>query len=314
MERRAHYVAVGSFVLAMILLGFVALLWLGRVQISERLERYYIFFRGPVNGLTKGSSVQYDGIPVGRVVDVRVDPDNIEQSQVTVAIDLSLVRIKTDARAYLDTNILSGVSTVQLRGGTQKAPDLKPMPGHKYAKILPGESSLQRVYASAPQVLEKFTIVADDLHALLNRKNRKAFGASLANMQALTGSLARRSKELGGLVHNAAGAAGALRSLAVSLDRSYSGKGGLKERLTLLLRDYDALAQSLKGGSREFDAMMRETRPGVRDFTKSTLPKLDALLARAHRLVTRLDRVTKKIEDNPSVLVFGEERRGYKPR
>src|SRR5260370_15304262 len=130
METRAHYVAVGAFVLAAILLAFVTVLWLGRSEFSQQAKRYYIYFRGSVVGLNKGSQVQYNGIPVGRVVDIRVDPDNLEQIQVTVEIDTGIVDIKTDARAYLDANILNGIATIQIRGGTREAPTLEPQAGH----------------------------------------------------------------------------------------------------------------------------------------------------------------------------------------
>ena len=61
METRAHYVAVGAFVLAVIVIGFVAVLSLGRVEFAQDLKRYYIFFKGSVTGLSKGSAVQYNG-------------------------------------------------------------------------------------------------------------------------------------------------------------------------------------------------------------------------------------------------------------
>ena len=125
METRAHYVAVGAFVLAIIVLGFVAVLSLGRVEFAQELKRYYIFFKGSVTGLSKGAFVQYNGITVGRVVDVRVDPDDLEKIQVTVEIDTNLVNIKTDARAFVDTNLLSGVATIQIRGGTREARNLE---------------------------------------------------------------------------------------------------------------------------------------------------------------------------------------------
>src|SRR5487761_1291996 len=166
METRAHYVAVGAFVLAIVSLAFGSVLWLGRVEFSQVLERYYIFFRGSVAGLGKGSSVQYNGIPVGRVIDVRVDPDNIAQIQVMVEIDTGLVSIKSDARAFLDTNILSGVSTVQIRGGTEGAPDLKPKPGHHYPIIKPARSELEEVKASLPELTGALKTVAGNLNAL----------------------------------------------------------------------------------------------------------------------------------------------------
>jgi phospholipid/cholesterol/gamma-HCH transport system substrate-binding protein len=314
METRAHYVVVGAFVFAMIILGFAALVWLGRLQVSENLERYYVFFKGPVAGLSKGSAVQYNGIPVGRVVDVRVDPDNIEQVQVTVELDRSLVHIRNGARATLDTNILSGVSTVQIRGGTQQSSDLKPKPGHKYAEIPTGETSLQRVYATVPELLDRFNLVADDLNALLNEKNRKAFAASLSNLQTLTGALASRSRELRGVVANADAAASGLRSLVDHVDKSYVSRGGLKDQLSRTLDDYDGLAKSLAGSSRQIDAMLRENRPGFREFTRDTLPKADAVLVSARELFAELNRVATKIEDNPSLLLFGEGQRGYRPQ
>jgi hypothetical protein len=119
---------------------------------------------------------------------------------------------------------------------------------------------------------------------------------------------------LRGLVANADGAARALKTLVAEVDRSYAGRDGIKDRLLRTLDDYDGLAKSLTGDSRQLDAMLRENRPGLREFTRDTLPKADAVLAGARELVTRLDRVAAKIEDNPSLLLFGEGQRGYRPQ
>ena len=153
METRAHYVAVGAFVLAVIFLAFVAVLWLGRAEFAQEAKRYYIYFRGSVAGLSKGSQVQYNGIPVGRVIDIRVDPHNLEQIQVTVEVDTSIVNIKSDAQAFLEANILNGIATVQIRGGTREASELVPRPGHKYAVITAGRSELEEVKASLPELV-----------------------------------------------------------------------------------------------------------------------------------------------------------------
>src|SRR6266550_5257174 len=174
METRAHYVAVGAFVLAVIVIGFVAVLSLGRVEFAQDLKRYYIFFKGSVTGLGKGSVVQYNGITVGRVVDVRVDPDDLEKIQVTVEIDTNLVKIKTDARAFVDINLLSGVATIQVRGGTREAKDLEPETGHRYPVIAAGSSVFQRVTETGPQLLDRLMVVVDNLNTLLNEQNRKA--------------------------------------------------------------------------------------------------------------------------------------------
>src|SRR5271167_1070975 len=190
METRAHYVAVGAFVLVIIFLAFGAVLWLGRVEFSQVFATYYIFFKGSVAGLSKGSAVQYNGIPVGRVIDIRLDPSNIGQIQVTVNVDIALVTIKSDARAFLDTNILSGVATVQIRGGTQAAPELEAKPGHRYPIIEPGRSELEEVKASLPELTGELKAAAAKLNLLLNEQNRQAVADSLQNLRTVTSALA----------------------------------------------------------------------------------------------------------------------------
>jgi MlaD protein/NACHT domain len=140
-------VVVRSFYVAIILV-VAAVLWLGHTEFSQEAKRYYIFLRGSVAGLSKGTEVQSDGIPVGRVVDIRIDPSNIEQTQVTVEVDTSLVDIKSDARAVL-VNENRSVSAIQLSRGTREAPVLEPQPGHKYPVIASDPSSLQNVHATA---------------------------------------------------------------------------------------------------------------------------------------------------------------------
>ncbi|HEV2303802.1 MAG TPA: MlaD family protein [Stellaceae bacterium] len=314
METRAHYVAVGAFVLAMILLAFVAVLWLGRVQLSQELARYYVFFKGSVNGLSKGAAVQYNGIPVGRVVDVRVDRENIEQIQVAAEIDENLVTIKSDARAYLETNILSGVSTVQIRGGTKEAAVLTARPGHKYPVIPAGESSFQRVSATAPQLLDHILRVADNLNRLLNRRNRQALSDTLANTDILTARLARRAEELHEVIANADGATKQLDTLLRHVDESYAGQNGLKDQASQLLAGYTKLAKNLDDTNRQIQAVIAENRPGVRQFTSHTLGEADRLLADARRLVAGLESATSEIKRNPSRILFGDRREGYKPR
>ena len=125
METRAHYVAVGAFVLTMIVLAFAAVLWLGRTELTTQYARYDIYFIGPVSGLRVGAAVEYSGVPVGKVTDIRIDRDNADSIRVTVELDAN-VPIHEDAAALLESNILSGVSYIQIAGGSQDKPLLMP--------------------------------------------------------------------------------------------------------------------------------------------------------------------------------------------
>jgi phospholipid/cholesterol/gamma-HCH transport system substrate-binding protein len=314
METRAHFVAVGAFVLAVILLAFVTVLWLGRSEFSEQAKRYYIFFRGSVAGLNKGSQVQYNGIPVGRVVDIRVDPDDVEKIQVTVEIDTSIVNIKTDARAFLEANLLNGVATIQIRGGTQEAQELEPEPKHRYPVIAAGQSELEQLRANLPELLGDLKETAQDLNALLSEQNRKAVSDSLQNVRTITENFLAPSKEVSEVVENANATVLALKSFFRDVDQSYVGKGGLRDQLSQTLNDADRLAKNLGDTDRQLQQVLQENRPGIREFTGGTLTQVDNLVTDMQRFIAGLNRFVASVERDPARLLFGERREGYRPQ
>jgi phospholipid/cholesterol/gamma-HCH transport system substrate-binding protein len=314
METRAHYVAVGAFVLAIIVLGFVAVLSLGRVEFAQELKRYYIFFKGSVTGLSKGSFVQYNGITVGRVVDVRVDPDDLEKIQVTVEIDTNLVNIKTDARAFVDTNLLSGVATIQIRGGTREAKVLEPERGHRYPIIASGSSVLQRVTETGPQLLDRLMVTVDNLNAVLSEQNRTAVSDSLRNMRTITEAFVAPSQEVNELVANANAAVIGLKSLLDHVDESYASRGGLRDEALKALSDFDRLAKGLIDTNKQLQQVLQENRPGLQEFTHSTLTQVSNLVSDTQRLIAGLTRFVASVERDPARLLFGERREGYRPQ
>jgi phospholipid/cholesterol/gamma-HCH transport system substrate-binding protein len=314
METRAHYVAVGTFVLAVIFLTFVAVLWLGRAEFGQQAKRYYIFFSGSVAGLNKGSPVQYNGIPVGRVVDIRVDPTNLEQIQVMVEIDTSIVDIKSDARAFLDANILNGIATIQIRGGTREASALVPEVGHKYPVIKAGRSELEEVKASLPELLADLKAAAHGINALLDEQNRQAVAETLRNVQAITGALVQPSTQVNHVVDNANKALVELNSFLENVDHSYTDKGGLKDQLSQTLADASRLAKNLNESGKQLQLMLQENRPGIRSFTQSTLNQLGDLVTDLQRLAAGATRFISEMERNPTRLLFGERHEGYRPQ
>ena len=321
METRAHYVAVGTFVLVILVAAAGAVLWLGHVEFGQEFKTYYIFFRGSVAGLTRGSAVQYNGIPVGRVTDIRVDRDNLSQIQVTVEVNSNLVEIKTDARAFLDTNILSGVSTVQIRGGTQQAPILEPESGHHVAIIRAEQNELEALRASLPELMRDLREVSHNLNSLLDERNRQAVADTLQNLRTLSGDLADHGKDVGVLLGNANSVLTnansdvlALNSFIHNVDHSYMERGGLKDQASQALKDYDRVAITLNQTAGQLQAILTENRAGLRDFVQTTLPGVGDLVDSAQRLADNLNQFVVQIQRDPARLLFGDRRRGYQPR
>ena len=79
METRANYVMVGSFVLVILAGIFVAILWLAHAQFNQKFVNYDIYFTGSVTGLSVGAPVNLNGVAIGKVIEIRLDPVNRDQ-------------------------------------------------------------------------------------------------------------------------------------------------------------------------------------------------------------------------------------------
>jgi phospholipid/cholesterol/gamma-HCH transport system substrate-binding protein len=303
METRAHYVAVGAFVLVMISVAFAAVLWLARAQLTTQYATYDIYFTGPVSGLRDGATVEYNGVPAGRVKEIRIDPSNVEQIRVTVEIENNVI-IKQDAAANLETNILSGVSYVQIAGGTQEAPVLTAEAGSRYPVIRSRRSRLASVAARLPQIMAKLDETADHLNELLGEDNRRSIGETLANLRILSADLAADAKP----------ALLAATTLLRNLDQSYSDPGGLREGLTAGIADFDKLGRSLNDTSHQLQQALQDARPGVRTFSQRTLADVGELVAEARQLISGVGRLVAGIDRDPSRVLFGDRRKGYQPQ
>jgi phospholipid/cholesterol/gamma-HCH transport system substrate-binding protein len=316
METRAHYVAVGAFVLTMVVLAFAAVLWFGQAELTTQFNKYDIYFIGPVSGLRVGAAVEYSGVPVGKVTAIHIErngPHPDKPIRVTVDIDQS-VPILSDADAAVETNILSGVSYIQIvsniKTGQEPTP-LKAAPG-RYPEIRSHRSRFATVAARLPQLLVKAEEAMDHVNELLNEQNRQAIAETIANIRALTAGLSETNKHIDDLAINANTAALTLTNLLGNVDRSYAGPDGLGERAAKGLADFDHLATNLSDTNRQLQGILQDVRPGVKNFSQQTLSDVGALVGDARQLIAELNRLTAQIERDPSRVLFGDRREGYR--
>jgi phospholipid/cholesterol/gamma-HCH transport system substrate-binding protein len=313
METRANYAAVGAFVLAMVVLAIGAVIWLAGGQINAPQAHYRIYFSGLVSGLREGAAVEYNGVPVGKVEEVRIDPDNVALVRTTITTDPMLV-IKRDAVATLQSNLLSGVSFIQISGGTQDAPPLKPEGNERYPVIRSVPSTLASVAASGPELIDKLNATVDRFSTLLDEKNRQALSESLESLRAFTAGLAQRNDDLAELAGNANAATAAASKLLVSIERSYTGSDGIGTRLTTAITDFDKVARNLLDTNKQLQGALSDVQPGLRSFSQRTLTDVGNLIAETRQLVASANRVVTTVERDPMSLLFGDRREGYKPR
>ena len=282
METRANYVAVGVFVLACMLGVVIAVVWLAGIQYSQEYEYFQTNFTGPVTGLGKGTVVRYNGIEVGRVDDLRFDPND---PQVVIAI-LQVqpnLKIRDDSVSSIEPQGLTGGSYVEISGGSKNAPLLTAQEGQRYPIIKSSPSALQKITAGLPELLGKLNIVADRLNSVLTPENQQALSHVLTNLDKTTTALAGRSGEIDEALDNFSHASKGLPTVVADADTSVKKLGKLSD-------DADAVVNN------------------------GALSQLDGLLADTRRMVVSLTKLSDQLKRQPTEILFGDRRKGYSPK
>ena len=282
METKANYVAVGAFVLTCMLGLVITLLWLSGLQYSQEFSYYQTYFTGPVTGLGKGTTVRYNGIDVGRVQDLKFDPNDPQVVIATLQVQPKL-GIRVDSVISIESEGLTGGSYVEITGGKKNAALLVPQEGQKYPVIKSSPSMLQKLAKGAPQLLEKLNEAADRLNRVLSADNQKAFARILANLDRTTSMLADRSDDLNSTLVNLSATSKTLPGTVADLDASVKKFGQLSA-------DSD---EFVKG-------------EGLAQFAE--------LLTDARRLVVSLNRLSDELDRQPTKVIFGDRRKGYTPK
>jgi len=339
METRASYLLVGSFVL-LIFLGIVFfVIWLGKFQFDKAYTRYDIVVAGSVSGLKIGSSVELNGIPVGEVTKIELDPDNVERVHVIIEVPAS-TPIKTDTKAILQITGITGGLKIQLSGGTQEAPPLEPKPGEDRAMIVARSSTLEEFLDGAPALLEDVQVLIRRTSSLLSPENTASFTRTMENFAILTGALAQRSDDINSLITDAATTMDNVRAMSVALKELSSTLSTSAQELTrnannalisfggasasvrdtvqdnrpqidTLFDQFSNTGASLARTSNQLDAMVAENRGPVRDFTQEGLYQLTDLIVQTRGVLENLRRVTAEVQRDPARFLFGNQQQGY---
>lgn len=320
METKASYIAVGAFVLilALGLAGFV--IWLGAVSLEGNQDRYRIFFTGSVTGLQQGSSVRYRGIPIGTVQRIRINPDNIQQIEVTIAVDPE-TPIMTNSVASLEMLGITGGIYVQITGGSRETGrPLEPQPDEPPPVIQSEQSAIQEVLDSAPELLERATQVLERVEALLSEENTEAVTSILQDAEQVTAALADENTGLPAMVER-------IESLAATLDgvaaEARVDLARISDELDTLLTtvndttedlstDVEQMANAFTATANRINGLLAQMQPGLVDFSETGLYEFTVMTSELRSLAQNLSRLATRFERNPAQFLLGDGNRGVR--
>ena len=335
METRANHILIGGFVLVVVIGFFAFVIWMTKLEIDREFAYYSIYFEESVSGLSIGGDVRYNGIPVGRVTAIEIDPKRPSDVRVTAEVARESV-IRADTVATLELQGITGVSFVQLSGGSADAPILQPGPDGAPPEIHSQRSAFKEIFAGAPEMINRISLLVSEATKLVGDDNREAIGNILRNADVLTGRLAKRAPEIESLIVD-------VQKSAADLSRTLARMDGLLTRTDSVLEGVDstlsvargtlttaddlldrdarlALAEFREASARfgrlsgEIEALVSENREPLAAFSEDGLVQFTRFIEEARLLVANTSRLVEDIEQDPKQFLFGDQQQGYEVR
>ena len=327
METRANYVLIGLFTLAVIVGGFGFVYWFQHISGTGERVTYRVQFQGPVSGLRTGSPVVFNGIRVGEVSKLNLNPNDPRQVEAILSIDSDVASkdraIRADTQVGLDFAGLTGNASVALKGGSATAPVLEPQKGAPPPTLTADPAATQDVTETARQVMRRVERLIDD--------NDSSFKNALRTIETFTDALARNSdkiervmagvERLTGGPDSKGELAEAATALKVAVERLGGGPNGPGE-LGEAARAIKQAAENLGGGdngsgeigeaarairlaAENLDRRVGEMSAGINRLTGSGLREWEALATEGRRTLAQIERAVKNFDRNPSRVIFG---------
>lgn len=295
MEEKVNFAIVGIFVLLLGAALIGGVLWFSSGKSYRTVyDTYQTYMKESVAGLNLNAPVRYRGVEVGRVQKIRLAPGNVEQVQLTLSIEHG-TPVKVDTVALLQTHGLTGLTFVELTGGSRDAPALKKQNGEEFPVIKAGPSLMTRLDTSVTALLTNLNHTSENINALLDDDNRRAIKRTLADIEILSHTLAAKQ---------------------AAIDSSLTNAARTFENTARLTGELPQLALRIQHSADSFDRMSDEvkragistrvTMDSTQQFTNETLPEIHQLVVELRDLTGSLRRLGGELEQNPAVLIHGK--------
>jgi phospholipid/cholesterol/gamma-HCH transport system substrate-binding protein len=272
METKANYVVTGLFTLAVIVGAFGFVYWFHDTGSSSDRVSYRVLFDGSVSGLRTGASVLFNGLRVGEVAKLQLDPKEPSRVIALIGVDRS-VPVRANTKVGLEFQGLTGLASVSLTGGSADAEVTGSTEGPVTLKADPNATA--DVTQAARDVMRRIDSMVTD--------NEMALHASLHNIETVTAALAQNSERFDKVMAG-------LETLSGGAD----GKGQI-----------GAAADSMRKLTDNLDKRTAEISTGLARFSNSGLKEFELFAVDGRKTLAELQKAIKNLDQHPTRLIFG---------
>ncbi|MFN9376562.1 MAG: MlaD family protein [Novosphingobium sp.] len=303
METRANFVWVGAVTLGLMAVLAAFIVWIARWNETDQ-NAYDIFFKQSVDGLSKGASVSFQGVPIGQIEVIVLWTKDPSFVRVRIAVDKQ-VPILQGTTATLQSSF-TGTSNILLEGAVKGAPPIVEK-GPEGVPVIPTKrGGLGALLNTAPVLLDRLATVSERLNIALSDKNIKAIDTIVANTERMTGGLADASPqvkttltELQATLKQASMTLTEFEKVAANANQFLGGDG------QALARELRGTLKSANNAAKELEATLASARPATQRLNEQTLPQAEAAMRDLRATSKALRDLTEKIDDGGAGALLG---------
>ncbi len=332
---KANPKVIGAFVVGAIALIVVGVLIFGGAQWFKETTRWVAYFPGSVKGLRVGASVDFRGVRVGRVVEIRAEYDAETDKiliPVIMEIDPQAIVVKgadqidrarfakqmiegEGLRAQLQMeSMVTGLlfieldllpdTPIRLVGGSDQYPEMPTVP----SKLEELQEQARKVVQDIPTLINNVNGLLVELTSLFER-NKEKIDKTISNIEHITDALEKESPEIEKMMADAAQAVASIRRTSDTIDELIQMNADNIGGTVVAWRE---TADSVRRMADQLNQMVAENRDGLRDFTQSGLYEFTGLAQDAQRMVQQITRIAEELERDPARFLFGEKGGGVR--
>ncbi|GAB4307011.1 MAG: MlaD family protein [Myxococcota bacterium] len=344
MITRSEKIRLGIFLVASGVVLIISIVVLAGLHFMEPRDIYKIRYEESVSGLEVGAQVKFKGVRVGQVIDIQIDPKNIDLVIVTVALREG-TPIKRDTEAVLTAMGITGLKFIELTGGSPKAENLP-----KDEFISAGASVIGTLEGKAQDIAVKIELALNKINTVLSDKAVREMGETFGNVNEITANLSKIIKEndenINTILANLSETSKDLREGMASARRSaYELEATMKSsrpKLTAIINNINETTASFKGVAKdlsrlgeilseieetldEFNKQLKkaevgevvQTMRGAVEETHATLKSIRKVVEASRENIYRsseslrkslkyLEEFSAEIRDNPSLILSSD--------
>jgi phospholipid/cholesterol/gamma-HCH transport system substrate-binding protein len=310
METKANYALVGFFTLLVIAAAFGFVYWMAQSGRGGPTAELAIRIPGSANGLSVGSAVRFNGIPVGSVRSLSIDPDDPHYS-------IAFTEVRADAPVYQSTKAvlevqgLTGAAYIEMSGGAKGEENIlqKAIETGRPAVLIADQSSVTNLLATADKIMDRANQAIGDIQGFVGDA-RGPLTQTIRNVEVFTAALSANSGNIDKFLNSLATLSSAVDRVSTTLNSTLAAAEQLvravdAEKVNAVVSNAERLTRNAANASDSFEDVVANVRGAAQSFAQSgtaaqsVLTRADGLLAAASpdQIRTALRNIAAASED-----------------